>query len=178
MLTDLFQNKRMPFYQFGDIRFLTPIALDDWRPFIRSKFEENGQTISDEQIARICETVEYHSSYVQQLAWNVMLCSDATVSDDAMDEAIDDLIDQNSTLFLQQTEGLSAFQINFLKALAAGESGDFTSAAILKKYNLGTKSNISRIVESLIKKELIEKVGRKVTIADPVFRLWTLRETL
>ena len=178
MLTDLFQNKRMPFYQFGDIRFLTPIALDDWRPFIRSKFEENGQTISDEQIARICETVEYQSSYVQQLAWNVMLCSDATVSDDAMDEAIDDLIDQNSTLFLQQTEGLSAYQINFLKALAAGESGDFTSAAILKKYNLGTKSNISRIVESLIKKELIEKVGRKVTIADPVFRLWTLRETL
>lgn len=178
MLTDLFQNKRMPFYQFGDIRFLTPIALDDWRPFIRSKFEENGQTISDEQIARICETVEYQSSYVQQLAWNVMLCSDATVSDDAMDEAIDDLIDQNSTLFLQQTEGLSAYQMNFLKALAAGESGDFTSAAILKKYNLGTKSNISRIVESLIKKELIEKVGRKVTIADPVFRLWTLRETL
>lgn len=178
MLTDLFQNKRMPFYQFGDIRFLTPIALDDWRPFIRSKFEENGQTISDEQIARICETVEYQSSYVQQLAWNVMLCSDSVVSDDAMDEAIDDLIDQNSTLFLQQTEGLSAYQINFLKALAAGESGDFTSAAILKKYNLGTKSNISRIVESLIKKELIEKVGRKVTIADPVFRLWTLRETL
>ena len=178
MLTDLFQNKRMPFYQFGDIRFLTPIALDDWRPFIRSKFEENGQTISDEQIARICETVEYQSSYVQQLAWNVMLCSDATVSDDAMDEAIDDLIDQNSTLFLQQTEGLSAYQMNFLKALAAGETGDFTSAAILKKYNLGTKSNISRIVESLIKKELIEKVGRKVTIADPVFRLWTLRETL
>lgn len=178
MLTDLFQNKRMPFYQFGDIRFLTPIALDDWRPFIRSKFEENGQTISDEQIARICETVKYQSSYVQQLAWNVMLCSDSVVSDDAMDEAIDDLIDQNSTLFLQQTEGLSAYQINFLKALAAGESGDFTSAAILKKYNLGTKSNISRIVESLIKKELIEKVGRKVTIADPVFRLWTLRETL
>ena len=178
MLTDLFQNKRMPFYQFGDIRFLTPIALDDWRPFIRSKFEENGQTISDEQIARICETVEYQSSYVQQLAWNVMLCSDSVVSDDAMDEAIDDLIDQNSTLFLQQTEGLSAYQINFLKALAAGESGDFTSAAILKKYNLGTKSNISRIVDSLIKKELIEKAGRTVTIADPVFRLWTLREAL
>ena len=178
MLTDLFQNKRMPFYQFGDIRFLSPIALDDWRPFIRSKFEENEQTIRDEQIARICETVEYQSSYVQQLAWNVMLCSDAVVSDEAMDEAIDDLIDQNSTLFLQQTEGLSAYQINFLKALAAGESGDFTSAAILKKYNLGTKSNISRIVESLIKKELIEKAGRTVTIADPVFRLWTLREAL
>lgn len=172
MLTDLFQNKRMPFYQFGDIRFLQPIALADWIPFIRGKFEEKGQSISDEQITRICETVEYQSSYVQQLAWNVMLCCDKVVDEAAMTEALDDLIGQNSTLFLQQTEGLSSYQMNFLKALAAGETGDFTSAAILKKYNLGSKSNISRLTDTLIKKELIEKTGRTVTIADPVFRLW------
>lgn len=175
MLTKLFQSKRMPFYQFGDIRFLNPIALDDWIPFIRGKFEENGQTISDEQITRICETVEYQSSYVQQLSWNVMLCGNEVINDAAMDEAEHDLIDQNSMLFMQQTEGLSSYQMNFLKALAAGEKGDFTSAAILKKYNLGSKSNISRIQESLIKKELIEKTGRTVVLADPVFRLWMLR---
>ena len=175
MLTDLFQNKRMPFYQFGDIRFLQPIALADWIPFIRGKFEENGQSISDEQITKICETVDYQSSYVQQLAWNVMLCCDSVVDEETMEEALDDLIAQNSTLFLQQTEGLSSYQMNFLKALAAGEMGDFTSTAILKKYNLGSKSNISRLVDALIKKELIEKTGRTVAIADPVFRLWMLR---
>lgn len=175
MLTNLFQNKRMPFYQFGDIRFLQPIALKDWIPFIQDKFEANGQVISDEQITRICETVEYQSSYVQQLAWNVMLCSDDVVSEAAMDEAVDDLIGQNSTLFLQQTEGLSSYQMNFLKAIAAGETDDFTSVSMLKKYNLGSKSNISRLQETLIKKELIEKDGRKIIIADPVFRLWMLR---
>lgn len=177
MLTNLFQNKRMPFYQFGDIRFLQPIALDDWIPFIRGKFEANGQTITDGQITRICETVDYQSSYVQQLAWNVMLCSDKAVSDAAIEEAVDDLIGQNSALFLQQTEGLSSYQMNFLKALAAGETGDFTSEAKLKRYNLGSKSNISRLQEALIKKELIDKVGRTIVIADPVFRLWMLRES-
>ena len=176
MLSKLFQSKRMPFYQFGDIRFLQPIALEDWIPFIRGKFEGNGQSNSDEQITRICETVEYQSSYVQQLAWNVMLCSDEVVSDAAMEEAVNDLIGQNSTLFLQQTEGLSSYQMNFLRALAAGETGEFTSAANLKKYNLGSKSNISRLQDTLIKKELIEKTGRTVTIADPVFRLWMLSE--
>ena len=176
LLTNLFQNKRMPFYQFGDIRFLQPIALEDWIPFIRGKFEESGLSISDEQITRICETVEYQSSYVQQLAWNVMLCCDKVVDEATMEEALDDLIGQNSILFLQQTDGLSSYQMNFLKALAADETGDFTSAAILKKYNLGTKSNISRLTDTLIKKELIEKTGRTVTIADPVFRLWMQRE--
>lgn len=176
MLTKLFQSKRMPFYQFGDIRFLQPIALADWIPFIRGKFEEKGQSISDEQITRICETVEYQSSYVQQLAWNVMLCSGKVVSDANVDEAVEDLIDQSSALFLQQTEGLSSYQMNFLRALAAGETGDFTSAASLKKYNLGSKSNISRLQDTLIKKELIEKTGRIVTIADPVLRMWMIRE--
>lgn len=176
MLTDLFQNKRMPFYQFGDIRHLQPIPTSDWIPFIRHKFEENSQTITDKQITRICDTVENQSSYVQQLAWNVMLDSGTKVSDATIDEAVNDLIDQNSILFLQQTDGLSAYQINFLKALVVGETGDFTSSAILQKYNLGSKSNISRIQESLIKKELIEKTGRTVTIADPVLKLWLLRE--
>lgn len=175
MLTKLFQSKRMPFYQFGDIQFLQPIALSDWIPFIRGKFDGNRQSISDEQITRICETVKYQSSYVQQLSWEVMLCSGDVVSDTAIDEAVNNMIDQNSALFLQQTEGLSSYQMNFLKALAVGETGDFTSTAMLKKYNLGSKSNISRLQDTLIKKELIEKVGRTVTIADPVFRLWMLR---
>lgn len=172
MMSDLFQNKRMPFYQFGDIQFLQPIATNDWKPFIRGKFKENGQTINDQQIERICETVENQSSYVQQLSWNVMLCSDGVVTDTDIDTAVQDLIDQNTLLFIQQTEGLSSYQLNFLKAMAAGETGDFTSASLLKKYNLGSKSNISRIQETLVKKELIEKTGRTVAFSDPVFRLW------
>lgn len=178
MLANLFQDKRMPFYQFGDIRFLQPIATSDWIPFIRQKFERNGQTISEGQIAKICDAVDNQSSYVQQLAWNVMLNSDAVIEDADVEAAIDELIDQNNVLFMQQTEGLSSYQMNFLKALAAGETCDFTSVCVLKKYNLGSKSNISRIQEALIKRELIEKSGGRVLIADPVFRLWLLREYL
>ena len=178
MLANLFQDNRMPFYQFGDIRFLQPIATSDWIPFIRQKFERNGQTISEGQIAKICDAVDNQSSYVQQLAWNVMLNSNAVIEDADVEAAIDELIDQNTVLFMQQTEGLSSYQMNFLKALAAGETCDFTSECVLKKYNLGSKSNISRIQEALIRRELIEKSGGRVLIADPVFRLWLLREYL
>ena len=176
MLSSLFQDKRMPFYQFGDIQFLQPISTANWIPFIRNKFEERDIAITDEQIRKICETVQNQSSYVQQLAWNVMLNSDHAVTEESLCSAINDLIGQNSILFMQQTESLSAYQMNFLRALAAGKSDDLTSAATLKKYNLGTKSNISRLQDSLIKKELIEKEGRATVLADPVFRMWLLRE--
>ena len=176
MLADLFQNKRMPFYQFGDILFLRPIPTADWTPFIIRKFEEKGQKITSDQVVRICDTVENQSSYVQQLAWNVMLCSDTEVSKEAIDTAVRDLIDQNSLLFIQQTEGLSQYQLNFLKAMAAGETDDFTSAEVLKKYNLGSKSNISRIESVLLGKELIDKREDGVYFADPVFAHWFHRE--
>ena len=161
----------MSFYQFGDIQFLQPISTANWIPFIRNKFEEREIAITDEQIRESCETVQNQSSYVQQLAWNVMLNSDNAVTEESLRSAINDLIGQNSILFMQQTESLSAYQMNFLRALAAGKSNDLTSAATLKKYNLGTESNISRLQDSLIKKELIEKEGRATVLADPVFRM-------
>ena len=37
MMTNLFQNKRMPFYQFGEPNYLKPIPTEDWIPFIQNK---------------------------------------------------------------------------------------------------------------------------------------------
>ena len=86
--------------------------------------------------------------------------------------AIEDMLSQNSSLFLQQMEGLTAYQMNFLKAVAQGVHSDFTSQKVLSEYNLGTKSNITRIKTVLIQKELIETTGKGVIFADPVFALW------
>ena len=172
MLTNLFQNKKMPFYQFGDIQFLQPIPTHDWISFIQSKFGERHISITEEIVTAICQTVENQSSYVQQLAWNVMLNADGEVTKETLDVAIEDMLSQNSSLFLQQMEGLTAYQMNFLKAVAQGVHSDFTSQKVLSEYNLGTKSNITRIKTVLIQKELIETTEKGVVFADPVFALW------
>ena len=38
-MTKLFQNRRMPFYQFGQMMYLDKISTADWVPFICSRFE-------------------------------------------------------------------------------------------------------------------------------------------
>lgn len=176
LLTNLFQNKRMPFYQFGDIMFLQPIPTEDWMPFIRQKFEEKGMSISDAIIEKICSTVKNQSSYVQQLAWNVMLNTTKKADEDALETAIEDLLNQNSLLFLQQIENLTAYQMNFLKAVAKGVHTDFTSREVLANYDLGSKSNVSRIKTVLTQKELIEKTPNGIVLTDPVFELWFTKE--
>jgi hypothetical protein len=176
LLTNLFQNKRMPFYQFGDIMFLQPIPTEDWIPFIRQKFEEKGMSISNTIIEKICSMVKNQSSYVQQLAWNVMLNTTKKADEAALETAIEDLLNQNSLLFLQQIENLTAYQMNFLKAVAKGVHTDFTSKEVLTNYDLGSKSNVSRIKTVLTQKELIEKTPNGIVLTDPVFELWFTKE--
>ena len=176
MLSNLFQNKKMPFYQFGDLVFLQPIPTVDWIPFIKEKFEARQMKISDAQIVEICDIVDNQSSYVQQLAWNVMLNTETEVSDESITAAVADMLNQNSSLFLQQIDGLSVYQMNFLRAVAQGVHDDFTSQKVLNEHQLGTKSNISRIISALIKKEIIEKNAKGIEMADPVFRLWFTKE--
>lgn len=176
LLTNLFQSKRMPFYQFGDIMFLQPIPTEDWIPFIRQKFEEKKMSISDALIEKICSTVQNQSSYVQQLAWNVMLNTTKKADEATLETAIEDLLNQNSLLFLQQIENLTAYQMNFLKAVAKGVHTDFTSKEVLSTYDLGSKSNVSRIKTVLTQKELIEKTPNGIVLTDPVFELWFTKE--
>ena len=176
LLSSLFQNKRMPFYQFGDILFLQPIPTEDWMPFIRHKFEEKDIFIPDELIERICSTVQNQSSYVQQLASNVMLNASDVVTEQTLDAAIEDMLNQNSLLFLQQLDGLTAYQMNFLKAIANGNHSNFGSKALLESYDLGSKSNVSRIKSVLKQKELIEDLPDGTVFTDPVFQLWFTKE--
>jgi hypothetical protein len=73
-------------------------------------------------------------------------------------------------------KGLTGYQMNFLRALCDGLTTDFGSKAILKSYNLGSKSNISRIKTTLQDKEMIDFDKDGVYLEDPVFKIWFKRQ--
>ena len=105
-----------------------------------------------------------------------MLNTTKKADEAALDTAIEDMLNQNSLLFLQQIENLTAYQMNFLKAIAKGVHTDFTSREVLTNYDLGSKSNVSRIKAVLTQKELIEKTPKGIVLTDPVFQLWFTKE--
>ena len=154
LMTKLFQNRRMPFYQFGEMMYLGKIPTEEWVPFICSRFKSQGKQISEELAQRICETVEGNSSYVQQLAWNVMAETEETATEEDFNHGLDALLAQCSALFDEQLKGLTGYQLNFIRALCDGVNSDFASKTILETYNLGSKSNIARIKAALQDKEM------------------------
>ena len=175
LMTNLFQNRRMPFFQFGEMMFLDKIPTADWVPFICSRFERQGKQIPESLAKRICETVEDNSSYVQQLAWNVLAETEQTTTEEDFCRGVDALLAQCSALFEEQLKGLTGYQLNFIRALCDGVSSDFGSKAILEAYNLGSKSNISRIKSALQDKEMIDFDKDTVYLEDPVFKIWYQR---
>lgn len=174
MMSDIFQNKKMPLYQFGDMLFLPKIPTELWSAYIISHFAERNRTISTQLSERICNEVEGYSSYVQQLAWHVFSLLDErdTATDEHVDIAIMNMLDSQELLFMQQVGPLTEYQMNFLRAIASGVKAGYGESEIRERHRLGSASNITRLKTALIRADLIESDGKKLSFTDPVFARW------
>lgn len=175
MMTKLFLKKSYPFYKFGEVLNLEPIPLQTWIPYIQGRFNAFGKQINEVFVERICETVDYQASYVQQLAYSVLLLSGEEVTEESFGRAVDDLLAQNSNTFIEQTQSLTTYQLNFLRAIMDGVSSGFGEASVRDRYNLGSVSNITRLKQSMIDKELVELTTKGIILGDPVLKLWLKR---
>ena len=178
LMNELFEKKSLPFYKFGDAIYLQRIPTVDWVDYICGRFEATGKSISQELAQKVCDAVENHSSYVQQLAWLIWVNTDKVATEKEFEEAYKDILDQNTPLFEKQTENLSAYQINFLRAIINGVHKEFSTQEVIQKYRLGSSANVATVKRALIKKELIETEKREVAISDPLLKVWLQRELL
>ncbi len=175
MMERLFDTPDKAFFKFGDIMYLKTIPLNYWQEFISRKFNGAGKSITPGQIEYICNVVNYHSSYVQQLCWYVFLSSSDVVTDDDVKIGIEELISQNTSLFESWTENLSAYQMRLLTALADGIHEGLSSAEIISRYRLVSSANVVAVKKSLLEKNLIYAEERKLYLTDPVMGMWLRR---
>ncbi len=178
MMEQMFQNQSYPFYRFGDLFYLNKISEEDWVEYICQRFETTGKHIPEGLAREICRVTDRYSSYVQQLAWFVWLrtADAATALEADLQYGIDRLLDACEPLFIQQTEELSAYQMNFLHAIVNGIHTGFTQSAVLNTYRLGTAANITRLKKALIEKDLITiSAPKHLEMSDPILALWLKR---
>lgn len=180
MMSNIFLNRSMPFYQFGDLIWLGKIPTADWLEYIVSHFEDAGRHITKEQATWICEAVDNYPSYVQHLAAILLSHTpQGTAVDDAYKEpALAELISTNEALYMQQVEPLSSYQMNLLRAISAGNHSGFNEKKLRNDYDLGSPSNMVRLREALIERDLITSQMKKLYITDPVFAIWLRRRFL
>ncbi|MBQ9668238.1 MAG: ATP-binding protein [Prevotella sp.] len=174
MMSKIFLNRSMPFYQFGDLMWLQKIPSSDWIHYVVSHFERAGRQISEDMVLRICEAVEHYPSYVQHLASIILNRTEKgdTVTEAMLAPALKELISTNEALYMQQIEPLSGYQMNLLRAIVSGVHSGYNEKKIRMRFDLGSPSNLVRLRNALVERDLIYSEMRQLYITDPVFSLW------
>lgn len=170
IMIELFEKQSMPFYKFGDVLFLNKIEKEHFVKFISDSFLKANKFIEEGFSRELIDVVDNHPYYVQQLAHIIWVNTTNAVTKNILEESINELIEQNSILYQQIVNSLSNKQINFLKALSKGVTA-FNSFKVLKKHDIGTSGNVTKIKKVLVNKEIID-INGNISFLDPVFKLW------
>jgi len=177
MLMEFFTSRSMPFYQFGTLMLLDKISQPEWVKFLTNQFIRTKKEISNDAAVHIANLMQDHPYYVQQLAHLSWTHTKRKCNVEIVEQCAEQLMDQLSLLFYNLTDRMSNKQLNFLKAHVSGEKA-LSSAASIKKYDLGTSATVTRSKNALIEKEILDDFGDKLSFTDPVYQLWMERRFL
>ena len=175
MMMEVFTDSSKPFYKFGNLMFLNKIETPCLVEFFKSRFADTGKSIDNEASNLIAKLVDNHPYYAQQLAQLSWLRTKNVCTVDIVYEAHTALVEQLSLLFVTITETLTTQQLNYLKALIAGEKA-ISSTAVMHRYQISSTTSISRSKAALIKNDILDNKAGEISFQDPIYAYWLKTE--
>lgn len=175
MMMEVFTNSSKPFYKFGNLMFLNKISTPYLVEFFKSRFYDTGKQINEDAANLIVELVANHPYYAQQLAQQSWLRTKDVCTIEIVREAHTALVEQLSLLFVTITETLTTQQLNYLKALIAGEKS-ISSTEVMHRYKISSTTSIARSKAALIKNDVLDNIAGKISFQDPIYAYWLKTE--
>lgn len=175
MMMDVFTDSSKPFYKFGNLMFLNKIETPHLVEFFNNRFADTGKAINEDASKLIAELVDNHPYYAQQLAQQSWLRTKDVCTVEIVQEAHAALVEQLSLLFVTITETLTTQQLNYLKALIAGEKA-ISSTEVMHRYKISSTTSISRSKASLVKNDILDNKAGEISFQDPIYAYWLKHE--
>ena len=170
MMSQIFENKKSPFYHFGQLFTLKKIPHDEFLVFLNHRFA----TVTDKSIeisGQILNFTQCHPHYTQQLAFHVWLAVERGYSDQIVNKAIEEIIMLRDNDFERLWNTFNNTDKKVLIELAFMHD-NMLSASVLNK-NRNAPSTMFSALKRLVNKGVLIKTG-KYGIDDPFFREWVV----
>ena len=171
MMLEVFTNASKPFYKFGNLIFLNKIDEPCLVEFFLSRFADTGKHITGEAAQLIAQLTDNHPYYAQQLAQLSWLRTKDVCGVEIVREAHAALVEQLSLLFVTITETLTTQQLNYLRALLAGEKG-ISSTEVMHRYQISSTTSIARSKAALVKNDVLDNQAGVYSFQDPIYAYW------
>jgi len=171
ILSGMFNSKGKAFYKLAQNYPLPEIGEGEYISWIKGLYLKHKK-ISEKQILDVVNLCEKHPMYIQQFffyLWDI----DPSGAD-AVKIPLNLILKRSEHEFIILWDNLTLNQRKTLKLIAMNESKDLYSAGSLKSVNFSSPSQVTKALESLIKKEILIKNG-EYKIQDVMLRHWILR---
>jgi hypothetical protein len=178
IMTQMFSSSARPFYQSADTLELNEIPFDIYSGFARRLFLEARKSVDDESLRYVYDLFQGHTFYMQKVFNEAFALTGkgGNCKLDTVLEAIDRILSDKETTYMEILSALSEKQKPLLYAIAAeGMASRVTSMAFAKKHHLESASAIQSAIKQLLNQNLITEIHKEYSVTDKFFALWINR---
>lgn len=172
LLYQMFNDKSLPFFGFGEDLELGPIPIKDYLPYINQRLAASDLLITKEVCLYLTEKMNQIPNYINELgAWLVETVSNLQLTEGHIDEALEEAADSKKGRYESALYGYTENQKRFLKAIAKiGPFKTYSGKEMMKETGLSS-SELVRVNESLEGSPLLSRDSQnRLFILDPFLR--------
>lgn len=169
LLKSMFNDKNKPLYRLCDEIILQRIDEKDYLAFI-NKFAKKkwNKQISKAVFTNLIEVTERHPYYFNAMLRALFLAK-TQPGPKTIETTWQDLIGRKRDDLMAETKSLNITQKKILQAIADGINQELTGKEFLNKAKLASASTV-RGLEQLLEEDLIEKLGKRYIMIDPLLK--------
>ena len=135
-------------------------------------FLATGKVIDRDLLLGACRLFKDNIWYINHFS---AICDSLTrgyIMEQTLTEALNSLLAVHEPRFVAVMNDLTTFQVSLLRAILDGHTR-FSSAEIIRQYNLNSSANVRRLKDALCKKEIVTfDEEENPVLLDPLFEYW------
>ena len=169
ILAQMFNSNGRAFYKLAENYPLKKIKTHDYVSWIKRLFAGKGVEIENGLIQEVVRRCENHPMYVQQFFFHLWDKKDLNM--ETINKVEKQILERHENEFLNQWDPLTLNQKKSLKLVIINNGKNIFYANALQKAGLKSGSQVSKALDSLMKKDIISRNDR-YHLQDVMFKKW------
>lgn len=168
LLTSLFHYKE-PLFEMATHYVLPPLTFEAIKKYVSVYV-----SLSDEMIHYIQEVSAHETKLMQNIFYLLFMLGKDDNDKEVIDSVVDIIIDAKDSSYRMILDSLASSQKTALKIIGKYPSG-FYIQDVFDEYGI-TKQSLQSAINTLLKKEIIDKENDKYFVPERTFELWIKKE--
>ncbi|MDO8581410.1 MAG: ATP-binding protein, partial [bacterium] len=175
MMRQIFEEKKSPFYHFGQLMPLDKLPYQEFTNFIIKGFQDRtGEVVSLAEI--ILQITQCHPYYTQQLAYTVWNKWDDNLPiKELVNSTVDYLVRIHDNDYQRIWQNQNQTDKKILIQIAQGQE-QLLSQNIIQQMGFNSTSTLYSGLTRLIQQGYLVKANTNYELDDPFFKSWILRK--